>query len=578
MEIKTLKENRAAYTIKEGTKPGAIEIYFASKPSAEAREALKGLKMRWNGSKKCWYGFASAADVAEALQGEKLAEQPKKLAKVAKASKLAPLWERCQVSAIPEHSKHETTKTIAAETRAQLKTLFPECRFSVRIGRGRWSAANTVSVDILSSPYALEKVAAVRWGQRCTIDEPSAPLRAVYEYVKAWLWSYNYDHSDSMTDYFDRGFYESINIRSSEYKQTEPTAEQLADVANFMQKKAEEEERAKAEAHARYIREKEERAKEAEEAEKKHRENIASLAEIENGAQVQDLAESEQYFITNLISGIGKENSLEEVREDVAEYGGHLEKLAHISRRVVMSAEHWEKFSALFMYDTALVAKFGGTATDDPRVTADNIMKLNKEQREAVEFYPCNCVAVYTEDENGETLRAVIDPQGYNYSRYVYIPTEETTDNGESYTEYKERAEAQSLAPFFFPSAIEEQAKEAAAHIGEPVTALYIDPWALTVRTICGTLRSASFTPYAQHKNNMRVEIGKFCANIHAGAKFLLYPGTLPDTPESLRASKISDSLTRLNFCGEGAGDYIKECANYYNALGFEPIVDNVQR
>lgn len=80
-----------AFTIKEGTKPGAIEIYFTAKPSEEAREALKGLKMRWNGAKKCWYGFASAAVIASALGENQPAEERKAEEVAAKPEQLASL-------------------------------------------------------------------------------------------------------------------------------------------------------------------------------------------------------------------------------------------------------------------------------------------------------------------------------------------------------------------------------------------------------------------------------------------------------------------------------------------------------
>ena len=43
--------------IEKNAEFGSIEIYFNTKPSKEVRDALKGLKFRWHGVKKCWYGY-----------------------------------------------------------------------------------------------------------------------------------------------------------------------------------------------------------------------------------------------------------------------------------------------------------------------------------------------------------------------------------------------------------------------------------------------------------------------------------------------------------------------------------------
>ena len=55
--------------------------------------------------------------------------------------------------------------------------------------------------------------------------------------VRAIVTSFNSDHSDSMTDYFDRGFYE--NVSDWNFEETEPTEAQRADMADF-DRKAEE--------------------------------------------------------------------------------------------------------------------------------------------------------------------------------------------------------------------------------------------------------------------------------------------------------------------------------------------------
>lgn len=57
----------ATYKITENTQYNSNEIYFDSKPAADVLTALKGLGMRWNPRKGCWYGFASQDAIISAV-------------------------------------------------------------------------------------------------------------------------------------------------------------------------------------------------------------------------------------------------------------------------------------------------------------------------------------------------------------------------------------------------------------------------------------------------------------------------------------------------------------------------------
>lgn len=63
------------YDIRENTQFGSREIYFDGKPSEAIRAALKGLKMRWHSSKKCWYGYAKEAEIIAAILGTNTADE-----------------------------------------------------------------------------------------------------------------------------------------------------------------------------------------------------------------------------------------------------------------------------------------------------------------------------------------------------------------------------------------------------------------------------------------------------------------------------------------------------------------------
>lgn len=59
--------NNTFYEIKENHEYNSREVYFKGKPSEEVRNALKALKMRWNGKKLCWYGYAAEIDILRAI-------------------------------------------------------------------------------------------------------------------------------------------------------------------------------------------------------------------------------------------------------------------------------------------------------------------------------------------------------------------------------------------------------------------------------------------------------------------------------------------------------------------------------
>lgn len=57
------------YEIRANEQYQSNEIYFNGKPDEDTRNALKGLGMRWNHKKLCWYGFKSADEINAALGG-----------------------------------------------------------------------------------------------------------------------------------------------------------------------------------------------------------------------------------------------------------------------------------------------------------------------------------------------------------------------------------------------------------------------------------------------------------------------------------------------------------------------------
>ena len=57
------------YTINTNAQFNSLEIFFDGKPDEVVRNALKELKFRWHGAKRCWYGFADEATAKAAIEG-----------------------------------------------------------------------------------------------------------------------------------------------------------------------------------------------------------------------------------------------------------------------------------------------------------------------------------------------------------------------------------------------------------------------------------------------------------------------------------------------------------------------------
>lgn len=99
-----------------------------------------------------------------------------------------------------EETKYLDIAEVAKLVRKDLKEAFPSYKFSVRIERSTYSQALRVSVKntgMKNHSYDPE-------GERA-IGKLKSEIRQV-------IYAYNYDDSDSMTDYFSTKFYDSIQF------------------------------------------------------------------------------------------------------------------------------------------------------------------------------------------------------------------------------------------------------------------------------------------------------------------------------------------------------------------------------
>lgn len=385
---------------------------------------------------------------------------------------------------------------------------------------------------------------------------------AIFQIANQW----NYNNSDSMTDYFDVGYYLDIDIKTPE--DLTPRATMTEDERKSLQDERAREEAERIEWEKKY---KEERQKAREEAEKYNNWAKESNEIILNDIAVEDLEENEQLFVSGLVGGYGKESTLEELKED-AEKDPH-NNCALVTRKVIFhSSEALDRFYKMLLHDFDFLAGKGGTATEDTRINSgEDFYKLNEDQRESVFFYSSDCVGIYHNDR----LVLVVDPQGYNYARYTYLTDNCTIEEAPAKLAQL-RGESEELPRFYFPAPVTEQINNIS--VGDNITVWQCDGWILNkVLDGFGTVTAITPGDYAQYKGvyidlqQGRKQKRVFIRDNH---DCLIYKGLNVLLPEEVTSRRISDTMSELyNY-----DVLIPNIYNYFKTQGLDPVVDTWQR
>lgn len=379
-----------------------IEIRFGGKPAAEIIESLKANGFRWSGKQKMWYAKQTEETIAFANSlnnGEPISSVVKNKTEQNEYD----LWEMTRTSGIGNnYEKYHIldTKEIAAIIRKHIKPRFPMCKFSVK------SDSNSIDIDLLASPF----------------EKGSDELNAIVHYVYIFAQSYNYDNSDSMTDYFDVNFYGVYenSIVSYRYEQTTADENIKAMVDVFQKRKAEFEQ-------AEAIREEQEcqaRVKQMEIdrqlAAERDKQIEADKKAIEEGAVIVDYEDAPYYILDLQSPHLNKFCTIDEALAEIKKNEFQIEP-CQIVREIYLTEELYNKFKNMLMCSFSFLTGMGGTGTLDNRIMEmTDYHQMDEAERKTVEFYACECVAIYCDNK----LMLVCNPEGYDYSRYVLIPAE----------------------------------------------------------------------------------------------------------------------------------------------------------
>lgn len=398
-----------------------VEIRFDGRPEDTVLATLKAAGFRWSKPQKMWYAKQSEATLETARQiGEFQSEQ-----NPSDSSSEKNIVEEMRLSifdlineAVENHSNSGlSAKELAAKIKRDLKARFPMVKFSATSG-----SYGEVNLYITASPW----------------EKDSEIVKAILAYMKRYGDSYN--HCICYDPYADYGSSYAYHIWTNidwKYTQTEKTVamanleeEFAADKARF---EAAEEKRQAEEAAERMKQYEIERA----EAEKREAENNARRDAIQKRVKVKPAS----MFMVDLDDcGVSKLSGMSEYAE--------MKKLERgvtckVEKLVEMSEEDYAFFSEHLLDDWDFIAKTGGTATDDPRINSDEDYRhMTAAERETIKWYCTDCVAIAVDGE----IRMVVDAEGYDYCRYVYVPGDFTVIKQalEQSAEIREEAETAS--------------------------------------------------------------------------------------------------------------------------------------
>ena len=377
-----------------------IELRFESKPDQNVIDQLKANGFRWSIKQKMWY----------AKESEQRMEFVNSVLRVGQILECGDprvetgLFDLTRTDAIESHvDKNMPTKEIASQIRNHIRSRFPMCKFSVTS-----SASDSIHISVKSSPY----------------DKDSEIIKAIMDYVKAYAHSFKY-----CTDYNPYGdygssynFYDGYPCFAYDYEVREMTVHELNQAEQFIR------DRDIYEAQQAVIHEEEiarmHAQQEAEAAASRIEEEMRSAAhqKVEDTAVVQDL--DKPYFLQNCIEFESSK------LDSISEYLGSSEETkrctCHVSREVHLTPEHYTIFANQLLDDWSFIAGTGCSRTDDRRISSyADYSNMPEAERKTVQWYSAECVAIYC----GDKLMFVVDAQGYDYCRYVYLADSETVQS-----------------------------------------------------------------------------------------------------------------------------------------------------
>lgn len=249
------------YEIRANETWNSNEVYFTDKPSEAVREALKALKLRWNRTKACWYGFATEHTIINAIREAEASDPETEAGTIITDGYLGGgavygpksntnLYGADLAKAFREDIKKAGLKGITV--RAGKATYTDSFTFTVKVTESdvssekitstellgmlckggayngsRWVYVEEVGYDSNAPAFVQLREEVTEYRQKEALKGMSInhyyidkyteyteafrkKLQKLNEIIKAW----NFDKSNGMVDYFDTNFYYTIQTKS----------------------------------------------------------------------------------------------------------------------------------------------------------------------------------------------------------------------------------------------------------------------------------------------------------------------------------------------------------------------------
>lgn len=376
---------------KFNSEKNGIEISFDCKPEQDIIDGLKANGFRWSPKRKIWYAKYSEdrKTYIKEISNEEI--------DTIKDVNSYDIWELTRTGVIEnnfEKYKIYNTAEIAKRIKSHLKERFPFIKWSFTSG------VNSIRGRMTESPFDVDE------------EIMKAIVGYAYEYSQSW----NYNNSDVYSDYFDVNFYgcygedflQNCKKREANISEINMLTDFNISKAEYEKKKAEQEEKEFQE----YL-----KRKEVEEKERKQRELIRKENHdyIESSARIVNM----EYYILNCkFPSSSKLCKLNDYKEYIKQ-NDYIIRDAKIVRDVWLNERAYNLFINNLMEDYDFLAGMGGSHTEDLRIQSmTDYNNMTQAERNTVKWIGWDCIRVLCED-NEDSI--VINPEGFNYARYVYI-------------------------------------------------------------------------------------------------------------------------------------------------------------
>lgn len=283
---------------------------------------------------------------------------------------------------------------------------------------------------------------------KCMYDFLKPDVKKLYDFLKALLNSYGYDHNDIMTDYFDSGLDGNISIydlntTEEEREQAWENCQNSTEEERMEKGQAtEEEKQEQARKHAELLKKLEEEAKareeerrKAEEIAKKHNQEKEKLLNDPNAYEVQTVAEDSMIIEHARFSNWNKPCNFDEACEYVKDHPEckGVGTLAHVCK--IVNFKNQDLFN-LFKNNTLDCWQFlsgGGCCwvkkeynkyidvSDEEEHEIYYSKKTMIEHAKDGYYWMRACILIQFKNKN----MFLVDPSGYTYCRYIGLLPEE---------------------------------------------------------------------------------------------------------------------------------------------------------